>query len=100
MEIWKDIKNYEGFYQVSNYGRIRSLNRIVKDTTKNRKQRIKGQILKNTDNGNGYQLVFLTKNSRRKNYYVHRLVAEHFISNPNNYKEINHKNFNKLDNSE
>lgn len=99
MEIWKDIKGYEGLYQVSNLGRVKSLDRIVKDNTKDRYQKLKGCILKSTSNGNDYQVVYLTKNSKRKNYYVHRLVAEYFIANPNNYKQVNHKDLNKHNNS-
>lgn len=97
-EKWKDIKGYEGMYQVSNTGKIRSLDRIVKDANKNRYQHLKGKELKFTDNGRGYKLVFLTKNSKRMNKYVHRLVAEAFIPNPKNLPEINHKNLNKADN--
>lgn len=97
-EIWKNIKDYEGYYQVSNLGNVRTLDRVVKDTTKNRTQRIKGRILKQTDNGRGYKLVFLSKDRKRKNYYVHRLVAEHFIENPKHLREVNHKDFNKSNN--
>ena len=99
IEIWKDIKDYEGLYQVSNLGRVKSLDRIVKDTTKDRTQTLKGREIKTTDNGNGYKLVCLTKNSIRKNKYVHRLVAETFIPNPDNLKEVNHKDLNKNNNS-
>ena len=98
-EIWKDIKDYEGFYQVSNLGNVRSLDRKVKDTTKDRIQHIKGRELKVADNGKGYKLVFLNKGRSRENKYVHRLVAEAFIPNPNELKEVNHKNLNKNDNS-
>lgn len=103
-EMWKDIPNYEGLYQVSNLGQIRSLDRIVKDTTRDRFQKIKGKILKYCDNGKGYKLVYLNKNRKRKNYYVHRLVANVFLENPNNLPEINHldlnKNNNRIDNLE
>ena len=88
-----------GYYQVSNLGNVRSLDRIVKDATKDRTQKLKGKVLKTTNNGNGYQLVFLTKDCKRKNFYVHRLVAEHFIENPKGLKEINHKDFNKCNNA-
>ena len=88
-----------GLYEVSNMGNVRSLDRIIKDTTKDRTQKIKGRLLKPCDNGKGYKVVFLNKNRKRKNFYIHRLVSTHFIENPNNYKEINHKNLNKSDNS-
>lgn len=99
VEEWKDIEDYEGLYQVSTTGKVRSLDRIVQDTTKERVQHIKGRILKQTNNGNGYKLVFLSKNRKRKNKYVHRLVAEAFIDNPKQLREVNHKNLNKSDNS-
>lgn len=84
-EIWKDIKGYKGLYQVSNFGKIKRINPKMK-------------ILKETDNGNGYKIVGLCKNNKRKNYYVHRLVAEAFIPNLNNFKEINHIDNNKSNN--
>ena len=99
MKYGNQLKIMNGLYEVSNLGNIRSLDRIVKDTTKNRTQKIKGKILKYCDNGKGYKLVYLFKGSKRRNFYVHRLVACHFIDNPNNYKEINHKDLNKSNNS-
>ena len=84
-EIWKDIKEYEGLYQVSNLGRIKRIRFINNKANKN-----KEKIINQTDNGNGYKIVGLCKNGKRKNYYVHRLVADAFIINQNNYKEINH----------
>lgn len=98
MSKWKDIKGYEGMYQVSDEGKIRSLDRKVKDATQNRYQNLKGKILKESDNGKGYKLVFLSKNRKRKNKYVHRLVAEAFIPNPDNLKEVNHKDLDKSNN--
>ena len=97
-EIWKDIAGYEGLYQISNKGRVKSLNRLVKDTTKDRVQKIRGRILKYCDNGKGYKMVYLNKNRERKNYYVHRLVAETFIPNPKQLPEVNHKDLNKANN--
>lgn len=94
----KILNGYEGLYQVSNLGRIKSLDRRVKDNARERYQNLKGKQLKFTDNGRGYQLVFLTKKSKRINKYVHRLVAETFIPNPNNLPEVNHKDLNKSNN--
>lgn len=94
-EIWKDIKGYEGSYQISNYGRVRSLCRSGVDG-----RNLKGAIMHGTDNGNGYLSVMLTKERRGKRFYIHRLVAEHFILNPDNLSDVNHINeFEKWNNT-
>ena len=82
MEEWRDIKGYEGLYQVSNLGRIKSINY---NNTKSEKIRT---LSKDKD---GYLILELSKNGRVKNFRVHRLVAEAFIPNPNNLPEVNHK---------
>lgn len=79
VEIWKDIEGYEGKYQVSNYGRVKSLNYN------------KEKILKIGDNSKGYKIVTLCKDGKSKTYFVHRLVAFAFIPNPNNLPQVNHK---------
>lgn len=78
-EIWKDIKGYEGLYQVSNLGNVKSLK-----TNKNLYYTRSGR---NKD----YLRVLLAKNKKRKMFSIHRVVAEHFIPNPNNYPCVNHK---------
>jgi len=90
-EVWKEIKGYEGFYEVSNFGRIRSISRYIKQKNNSTKN-IEGKILKPILNnkGKGYLMVALSKNGREKRYYIHRLVAEAFISNKYNKKEVNH----------
>ena len=101
-EVWKDIKNYEGLYQISNKGNVRSVNRVYFQKSSHNTymyKKYKGKMLAKTDNGNGYLIVHLLKNGKRKPCYVHRLVAEHFILNPNNYNEVNHKDFNKKNNN-
>ena len=88
-EEWRDIKGYEGRYQVSNLGRVKSLN--YRHTNKEK-------ILSNTTNTKDYLTVSLYKNGKIKTYYIHKLVAAHFIPNPDNYKEVNHKDENKSNN--
>lgn len=96
-EIWKDIEGFEGLYQVSNYGRIKSF-------AKCNRYRNEERILKPAIRG-GYKHVCLcghhkTKTRRGKQYLVHRLVAEAFVRNPNptDFRYVNHKDENKLNN--
>lgn len=99
VEIWKDIPDYKGLYQVSNLGNVRSLDKKQKSgLINNRIITRKGKMLKIQKNKHKYCYVFLSKNSRRKYSLVHRLVAEAFIPNPNNLPEVNHKNGIKSDN--
>lgn len=100
MEVWKDILDYEGIYQISNFGRVRSLDRYVSNDPNGKGKRlIEGKILIPSDNGHGYKYVSLTEKQKRKRCYVHRLVAEAFIPNPKNYDQINHKDENKRNNN-
>lgn len=92
-EKFIDIAGYEGYYQVSNLGRIKSLKR----TTRNGKCEA-DKILVNTVANKGYLAVGLKKNGKSKNYLVHRIVASSFISNPQNKPQVNHKNGDKSDN--
>lgn len=85
-EIWKDIKGYGGRYQVSNMGRVRSFARGAE------------RILK-PDYGYGYYRVSLQKNKEVKRTFVHRLVADAFLENPNNLPIINHKDENRGNNN-
>lgn len=94
-EIWKDIKEYQGKYQVSNLGKIRTL---IKWDLNKRKYIATIKNIKLRKDKDGYILVDLHKNNKTKTFKVHRLVAEAFISNPNNYPQINHKNEIKNDN--
>jgi len=80
-EIWRSIKDYEGLYEVSNWGRVRNSRT--------------GRVLRPGLAGNGYYTVNIC---RRNSKCIHRLVAEAFIPNPNNYPEVNHKDENKLNN--
>ena len=97
-EIWKDIKDYEGVYQCSNLGRVRSMDRYVKEHS-GKTQFRKGQIIKPKENkDNGYLQLALNKDAKRKMKYVHILVAETFIENTNQLETVNHKDGNKLNN--
>lgn len=96
-EIWKDIEGYEGLYQISNLGRIRSLDRVVV-TKRNTRTNLKGMLLKSTKDRDGYLQVVLSKQSKLTTVKVHRVVAKHFIDNPENKTQINHLNGVKNDN--
>ena len=85
-EEWKDVENYEGIYQVSNLGRVKSL------------KYDKEKILSQYESKSGYLYVGLCKDNKMKNFRVHRLVANAFIPNPNNYQCVNHKDENKTNN--
>ena len=92
-EVWRDIEGYEGLYQVSNMGRVKSLGR------KDRFGRvIKERILEPAVTHNGYLRVGLHVDGKRKMLRVHRLVCEAFHENPDNKSEVNHVNENKTDN--
>lgn len=84
IEIWKDIKDYKGLYQVSNLGNIKRVGR---------------KILKLKKDKRNYLRVILSKNGKTKTFLVHRLVAQAFIKNPFNKPYINHKNENPSDNN-
>ncbi|MEL5894225.1 NUMOD4 domain-containing protein [Bacteroides sp. GD17] len=96
MEIWKDIKGYEGLYQVSNYGRVKSIGRHTK--WKNSTRFIRERMLVFGDDGFGYMQAHLCKDGKEKICKVHRLVAEAFIPNPRIFAEINHKDENRRNN--
>lgn len=98
MEIWKDIEEYEGLYQVSNLGRVRSLDRVVEGKSSSIRLH-RGKILSPGVNSTGYYMVVLCKDGHTHAYTIHRLVSNTFIPNPNNYTHINHKDENKLNNN-
>lgn len=98
-EIWKDVAGFEGYYQISNFGRVRSLDRIKCDGI-----RMKGRIKKTHLDSCGYEMVQLRKDGAIKHMSIHRLVATAFIPNPNNLPQVNHidevRNHNTIDNLE
>ena len=96
-EEWRDVVGYEGLYQVSSLGRVKSLpKRIVyKD---GREYIYPSKVIKNQKVGTGYRCVTFYGVSGKKQYYVHRLVAETFIPNPDNLKDVNHKDGCKTNN--
>lgn len=94
----KDIKGFEGLYKVDTQGTIFSTDRIV--ICKNGETKpVKGRKLCPGNNGTGYMFVQLWKNNIPYRKYIHRLVAESFINNPNNLEEVNHIDGNKSNNS-
>lgn len=102
-EIWKDIEDFEGMYQVSNKGRVKSLDRTVKQRT-NSTQVKKSRFIVGSMNQKGYPLTGLTKNNIKSSFATHRLVAETFIENPESKETVNHidgvKTNNNVDNLE
>ena len=88
-EVWKPIFGYEDLYEISNYGRVKSIERLVKSNNNNFRLQ-KESIRKPTVNNRGYFSIRLCKNGRYKAQFIHRLVAIAFIDNPNNLPEVNH----------
>ena len=93
-EQWKEIKGNREIYEVSNFGNVRT-----KDREGARGRNIKGHVLAQHDNSNGYPRCDMNFDGKRKSYLVHRLVAKSFIPNPENKPDVNHKNGNIHDNS-
>lgn len=93
IEIWRDITGYEGIYQISNLGRVRSLDRVSIDKN-GIEYSIKGSMRK-VSKSKGYSMIGLSKDNKQKMYLVHRLVAEAFLGNPENLPIVNHIDGNK-----
>lgn len=92
-EVWREISGYEGYYEISNLGKVRSVDRL--DCSKHLR---KGKEIKLKTDKDGYKVVCLCRGNR-KYYKVHRLVAMTFIPNPLDFPQVNHKNELKYDNS-
>ncbi len=99
MEIWVDIADYEGKYQVSNLGNVRSLDRWVYGRGRKNKQLRHGHIMKQKTDKYGYLTIQLIWESIRRHITVHRLVAMAFIPNPQNKLQVNHIDSNKKNNT-
>lgn len=93
METWKDVEGFEGFYQISNYGNVKSLDRF------DGIRKIKGRNIKPNLKQNGYLQVGLRREGERKWFSIHRLVAIHFIDNPDEKPQVNHIDCNKQNNN-
>ena len=102
-EIWKDIEGYEGLYQVSNLGRVRSLGRTIQRRTRwgtMAPYRVEGRMLKILSASyNACYVHLFDMNGKSTNHTVHRLVAKAFIPNPNNLSDVNHKDENRTNNN-
>jgi len=98
-EIWKDIKDYEGYYQVSNLGNVRSCNRTIIENGTGKTVKHKSRKLKAAKNHDGYLQIVLSKESICVTNFVHRLVAKAFIPNPLNKPTVNHIDGNKQNNN-
>lgn len=102
MEVWRDVKGYEGLYQVSNLGNVKSLSRLKQNHSK--KQLIPEKLKSFRVDPQGYLMLDLYKNNKPKTFRVHRLVAETFIQNDKAKETVNHidgdKSNNRVDNLE
>ena len=97
MEEWKNVIGYEGLYEVSNTGQVRSLDRYVKYSN-GRIHLHKGKVLSPVKDKYGYLTVVLSCNGKQKTIKIHRLVAQAFLPNPDNLPQVNHRDEVKLNN--
>lgn len=99
-EIWKDIKEFEGKYQISNLGKVKSIDRKILQFNgfNNTYKLYKGKILKPYISNRGYLKVILYDKQKKRTVNIHRLVAETFIPNPDNLSQVNHIDENKQNN--
>ena len=103
-EIWKVINNYNGYYEVSNFGRVRSITRKIERTDPNNSNKkmlftYKGKLIPFWITKKGYCRCTLNINGNKKNHLVHQLVAKSFLKNENNKPQVNHINCIKTDNT-
>lgn len=98
MELWRDIPNLEGYYQISTFGNVKSCDRTIRHTQEQHTRQWKGKLLNYSFVGKGYPSVCLSVKGKVVRFYIHRLVATTFIPNPENKKQVNHIDGNKLNN--
>lgn len=98
-EIWKDIPEYEGLYQVSNKGNVKSISHYTRNNVNGGKRYAQGRVLSQFKMPNGYRQVQFSKNEKREKKYVHRLVASVFLLNEDNLTDVNHIDGNKDNNT-
>ena len=98
--VRRPVVGYEGYYEVDQFGRVFAVDRVVHviDNGREYDKPLKGRQMKQSVHSQGYKTVSLTKDGHTKTMYVHRVVAEAFIPNPNNYPFINHKDEDKTNN--
>lgn len=97
-EIWKDVKDFEGLYQISNIGNVRSIGWYNYDLRSKTKKYISKIRNLKTIEDRGYIKLHLSRNGKRTTKYIHQLVAVTFIPNPNKYREVNHIDSNPSNN--
>lgn len=97
MEQWRDVPGYEGLYQISDFGRVRSIERSVLERG-GRVHKVPGRTTNGSRDHYGYLTFGLCKDGKRRTVKVHRLVAEVFMPNPDGLPQVNHKNGCKADN--
>lgn len=97
-EVWKQVVGYEGYYEVSDHGRVRSVDRTVKCRGIGMRS-LESKMRPAQKRANGYLFVSLCKNGTHKMLSIHRLVAEAFIPNPDNLPYVNHKDETKTNNN-
>lgn len=99
IEEWRVVADFEGLYEISSFGRVKSLEKTVCGPGNIGLMTLKEKILKGSKTPRGYPQITLCSQGKRVTYYIHRLVASAFIPNPESKKQVNHINANKLDNN-
>lgn len=97
-EVFVPVSGYEGYYEIGSMGTVRSVARRLLYSD-GRVYLYKQRLITPADNGNGYMIVNLWRNNKQKMFYVHRLVADHFMPNPENKPQVNHLDENKKNNA-